>query len=95
MSGYVVGPTLRDDERPWDYQWESDPRIDDGHDHIWESCLLLPGKGRGRGDEVVRCMVCHAPRCGHALRDPDPCMERRHHRCPHRYLSGRTLEVGA
>lgn len=95
MRGYVVGPTLTDDEPPWPSGWEQDPQIDEC-DHIWESCLLLPGPRRGNGAEVVRCMKCHVPRCGHASSaDRDPCMRRRHHRDPHRYLSGREERVGA
>ena len=93
--GYVVGPALPDDVRPWPSGWEQDPRIDEC-DHIWESCLLLPGPYRGNGAEVVRCMNCHAPRCGDAdSRDRDPCMKRRHHGGEHRYLSGVTRKVGA
>jgi hypothetical protein len=96
VAGYVGGPIIPATEDPWPVMWEQDPLIDNGHGHIWESCLLeADGKHRVRIDEVVRCMVCHAPRCGNALRDPDPCMERRHHRGDHRYLSGRTEKVGA
>jgi hypothetical protein len=87
MSGYEVGPTLAPGEAPW-CSWESDPRIDDGHQHRWECVLLAPSLGH-RLEEVVRCKVCHAPRCGHSM-DEDPCMLRRHHLRWHLYLSGRT-----
>ena len=93
-TGYVVGPTLAPDERPWPLMWESDPRIDNGHGHIWETCLLsADGKHRVRVEEVVRCMVCHAPRCGHSV-DRNPCMERHHHRVCHRFPNGATEHVG-
>lgn len=92
-AGYKVGPTLPPTEPPWPVTWEQDPRIDDGHAHDWETVLLLPGPQRGRGDEVVRCARCHAPRCGH-VHDPDPCMERRHHTGLHLYLSGSYEPVG-
>lgn len=94
MPGYQVGPTLAPDEPPWPTGWEQDPRIDDGHAHDWETCLLAAdGRKRTRVEEVVRCSVCHAPRCGHSI-DPDPCMERRHHRGLHVYLSGRYEPIG-
>lgn len=94
MAGYEVGPTLSDDVPPWPIGWERDPRVDDGHEHCWESCLLLPGPRRSVGDEVVRCKVCHAPRCGSALGDLDPCMKRRHHDDCHRLLSGAREHLG-
>lgn len=92
---YVIGPTLGPTENPWPILWEQDPKIDNGHGHIWELCLLKPdGRHRVRLEEVVRCMVCYAPRCGHST-DEDPCIERRHHRGPHLYSSGRVERVGA
>ena len=94
MSGYTIGPTLTPSEDPWPLRWESDPRIDDGHAHDWES-VLLEGDGQHRRytEEVVRCRHCHAPRCGES-QDEDPCMERRHHRSLHIYLSGRFEPLG-
>jgi len=91
MAGYKVGPTLTPDEQPWPTLWEQDPRIDDGHPHEWESVLL--GADHRRVEEVVRCATCNAPRCGSST-DPDPCMERRHHRGLHFYLSGGYEPVG-
>lgn len=89
MPGYSIGPTIPATEDPWPIGWEQDPRIDDGHAHEWESCLLAAdGQHRTRIEEVVRCATCHAPRCGSST-DPDPCMKRRHHRDCHRMLSGR------
>jgi hypothetical protein len=92
MPGYTVGPTLPYPERPWPIGWETDPRIDDGHLHEWETVLLAPGPGQ-RVEEVVRCVTCHAPRCGASV-EADPCMERRHHRCPHLTLDGQIEPVG-
>jgi hypothetical protein len=93
VTGYRVGPVLAADEPPWPTGWEQDPRIDDGHAHEWETCLLAPGHGRQRMEEVVRCAVCHAPRCSHSG-DENPCMERRHHRGIHTYLDGSYEPVG-
>jgi len=94
VSGYVDGPTLRPDQEPWPLQWESDPRIDDGHAHQWERITLLAdGRRRRFEEEVVRCAACRAPRCGHS-NDRDPCMERRHHRDLHVYLSGQFAPLG-
>jgi hypothetical protein len=94
MAGYSVGPTLAPGEPPWPGMWEQDPRIDDGHAHVWECCLLAAdGLHRLWIEEIVRCAVCLAPRCGHSI-DDDPCMERRHHRACHRYLSGRREHLG-
>lgn len=94
MSGYAVGPALVPDQPPWDIQWESDPRVDDGHLHEWES-VLLQGDGRQRRstEEVILCAVCHAPRCGDT-RDDDPCMNRRHHRVNHCTLGGLSWRIG-
>ena len=86
MSGYSEGPTLQHDQPAW-LRWESDPTIDNGHGHEWQRCLLLDGPQRWRTEHVVRCGVCHAPRCGDSG-DTDPCMERRHHDGLHIYLSG-------
>jgi hypothetical protein len=88
-GGYRVGPTLAAGEPAWPSGWEQDPRIDDGHTHEWET-VLLHGH---RVEEVVRCSICLAPRCGH-VHDADPCMGRRHHRACHHYLSGRREHVG-
>lgn len=94
MSGYAEGPTLQHNEPPWPLGWEQDPRIDDGHGHQWERCLLLAdGPQRHHSEHVVRCSVCHAPRCGHS-EDSDPCMERRHHRGLHIRLSGAFAPLG-
>ena len=90
MPGYIVGPVLAPGELPWPIRWEDDPRIDDGHDHTWETVLLgavaasklLPRLRRPRVEEVVRCQICCAPRCGSST-DENPCLERRHHRGDH------------
>jgi hypothetical protein len=91
---YLIGPTLAPTEQPWPISWESDPRIDDGHEHLWECCLLqADGRYRVRIEEVVRCRGCHVPRCGHS-RDRDPCLRRRHHRTAHVLASGRVEPMG-
>lgn len=99
MPGYTVGPVLAPGEDPWPTGWEQDPRIDDGHPHVWETVLLgarkpgfRPGR-RSRVEEVVRCHICHAPRCG-ASTDPDPCLERRHHQGDHVTFAGHREPVG-
>lgn len=93
MSGYIEGPMLVPTERPWPLQWESDPAIDSCA-HQWELVhLLADGKHRRFAEDVVRCVVCHAPRCGY-VQDDDPCMERRHHHGVHIYLSGRFEPLG-
>lgn len=92
--GYKSGPTLPPDVSPWDFNWEQDPHIDDGHAHDWETVhLLADGKWRVFEEDVVRCAICHCPRCGHS-KDNDPCMERRHHRDLHIYLSGWFAPLG-
>lgn len=99
MPGYTVGPTLPPGESPFAPGWEQDPRIDDGHPHVWETVLLGARQGAWRRrahrrvEEVVRCQVCKAPRCGTSV-DPNPCMERRHHRGVHVYLDGSFEPVG-
>lgn len=94
VNGYRPGPMIPAGAKPWPILWEQDPRIDDGHAHEWERCLLVgDGQRRWRTEWVVRCVTCHAPRCGHSD-DPDPCMERRHHDSLHIYLSGRFEPLG-
>lgn len=107
MSGYREGPTLAHNEPPWPIGWEwewgwnpdepdkSKPagRIDDGHPHEWERCLLLAGPRRHMQEHVVRCAACHAPRCGDSV-DADPCMERRHHTSLHIRLFGAFVPLG-
>lgn len=85
MSGYTEGPTLQHDEPPWPLMWEQS--VDETCAHEWERCLLLSGRQRYEQQHVIRCRLCHVPRCGHSA-DPDPCMERRHHRSVHIHLSG-------
>lgn len=82
MTGYRVGPILKPGEPPWPTRWEDDPTIDDGHAHDWETCLLGAPTDHRRVEEVVRCAVCSAPRCGSST-DPNPCLDRRHHRGDH------------
>ena len=95
MTGYKIGPTIPATELPWPYLWEQDPKIDDGHAHDWECCLLAAdGLHRVRIEEIVRCAVCLAPRCGHSG-DDNPCMERRHHQGLHFYLDGAYEPVGS
>jgi hypothetical protein len=90
VSGYVVGPILEVGESPFPVCWESDERKDTC-EHVWENVVVR--QRYGRFEECVRCMFCHVPRCGFSS-DRVPCMERRHHHSPHRYLSGRTEKVG-
>lgn len=95
LLGYPqkVGPLLTEvGSRPFPIGWEQDPRVDDGHRHEWE--LVMLGPPGHRVEEVVRCSVCLCPRCGHT-HDPNPCMERRHHRCEHHYANGGKEKVGA
>ena len=70
--------------------WTRDPRLNDGHPHRWETVLLGPPR---RVEEVVRCEICHAPRCGSST-DRDPCMLRRHHRREHVLLFGTSRRLG-
>lgn len=72
-------------------QWESDPRIDDGHAHDWHMVVTEPYPGHREAMTV--CRVCRAPRCGHTF-DDDPCIERRHHDGLHIYESGRYEPLG-
>lgn len=93
MTGYTSGPTLAPDVPPWPRRWESDPAIDLCA-HWWELVhLLADGKYRLYEDDVVRCAVCHTPRCGESD-EADPCMERRHHQGLHIHLSGRFEPLG-
>lgn len=88
-----VGPTLDQvGDRPWD-RWEQDPHVHDGHEHVWESVLLVP-PAHFHLEEVVRCEDCHAPRCGD-LHEEHPCLLVRHHRDPHMDDRGRLRPVGA
>ncbi len=90
MSGYVVGPMLAAGEDPWPIQWESS--VDESCAHEWQIVTTSDWRGRP-AESVVRCAVCHVPRCGHST-DADPCMERRHHNSLHIYLSGRFEPLG-
>lgn len=96
MRNYSTGPILEPAEPPWDLCWERDPRIDDGHAHEWELVhLLADGERRLFEEDVIRCAACHTPRCGGTLKfDPDPCMERMHHRGMHIHLSGGFRPLG-
>lgn len=95
--GYPLaqGPLLTEiGSRPFRNHWEQDPQTDDGHAHQWEVVML--GPPGHRVEEVIRCSVCHCPRCGHT-NDPNPCMLRRHHqpRWPeHEYANGGRELVG-
>lgn len=97
-GGFRPGPILLD-VTPFATGWEQDSRIDDGHAHAWERCLLIRTDGGGvdgvavRWEPVVRCADCGCPRCGSSS-DPDPCMERRHHDGLHITLHGRFEPVG-
>lgn len=93
MSGYAPGPILQPDQRPWPLDWESDPAID-LCTHRWERVhLLADGCRRLFEDDVVRCALCHAPRCGETTCE-DPCMDRRHHYGVHIFLSGAFAPLG-
>ena len=98
-TGYRVGPVLSPLvvevgkpllASPFARRWEQDPRVDDGHPHRWETVLLGPPR---RVQEVVRCEICQAPRCGSST-DRDPCMLRRHHRREHVLLFGTGRRTG-
>jgi hypothetical protein len=92
MTGYVEGPTLHHNERPWPILWEQN--TDETCAHEWERCLLLAdGPARWRAEFVIRCSLCHVPRCGN-VDDADPCMERRHHDSLHIYPSGAFEPLG-
>jgi hypothetical protein len=91
MSGYALGPTLAHDQRPWPILWEQ--QVDETCAHQWERVLLLAGSQRYRQEPVIRCSLCHVPRCGDSD-EVDPCMERRHHRSLHLRLSGAWAPLG-
>jgi hypothetical protein len=73
---------------PWN--WESQPGIDTCA-HWWRLGLVVDWDFM---DWTVYCERCRAPRCPSALADNDPCMDRRHHRGVHVYLSGRFAPIG-
>jgi hypothetical protein len=80
--------TIGDPPCPWD--WDRNPDIDTCC-HWWRIGMVVWDDGY---DYTVYCERCRAPRCSSALSDNDPCMERRHHRGVHVYLSGRFLPIG-
>ena len=88
--GFWLGPTLPVGERPWPSRWER--TADECPHQRWER-VVVRHHGRTADEPVVRCVFCHVPRCGHSD-EADPCMERRHHRTVHVYLSGRFEPVG-
>jgi hypothetical protein len=94
-AGLYGDPTsLQPWQAPWAPTWESDPAVDNGHAHRWRLVhLTADGQHRRFTEDVVRCDLCHAPRCGDST-DPDPCMERRHHPDLHIHFSGRFRPVG-
>lgn len=54
----VPGPLIPPDQTPWPIGWEQDEAIDDGHHHIWETCVLAAdGERRQRHELVVRCAL--------------------------------------
>lgn len=79
------------DEDPFGLGWEQRPQIDDGHGHQWARVWV--NHSWTAREPVVRCAVCHCPRCGEST-DADPCMERRHHRGMHVTLHGRFWPLG-
>lgn len=87
--GYWIGPDLATGEDPWPLLWEQ--RDNDSCAHRWER-VVVHRKGT-KSEPVVRCSECRVPRCGHSD-DPDPCMERRHHRTVHIYLGGEFAPIG-
>lgn len=72
-AGYEIGPVLAHGDRPWPRDWLNSivclvcPHTE------WESVLVPPYDGHPLA-EVVRCIRCHAPRCG-GVREADPCMK--------------------
>ena len=89
--GYWIGPVLDVGELPWPLFWEQRESLDDCL-HEWERVVQRFHSSR-EDEAVVRCRNCQSPRCGGST-DPDPCMERRHHRTTHLTLSGRFEPVG-
>lgn len=93
IMSYQIGPSIPAGEHPWPDGWEWSPTVARCPHNEWESVLLLPGRGRWRGEEIVRCVACHAPRCGYSG-DSDPCMLQRHHRIHHVSESGKLEPIG-
>jgi hypothetical protein len=87
MTGYALGPVLSPGERPWPEQWERSIVCMVCPHTAWESVLVPPSE-TSPCDEVVRCTVCHAPRCG-GTREDDPCMKVLNHLDYHWLVSGR------
>lgn len=90
-GGYIVGPTLGEGEQPFPLCWEQSEDVAACVHPEWESVLVR--QWGSRLQECIRCVECHAPRCGHST-DDDPCMRVRHHRGNHVYLSGTVEPVG-
>lgn len=90
--GYVEGGALDERERPWPIGWETAEvwTLHPLRPHEWERVVVT--QPHGVPEAVVRCSLCHVPRCGHST-DPDPCMRRRHHREEHLRLSSVTVEL--
>jgi hypothetical protein len=89
VPGYVVGPALPPNEFPFPLGWEGDGRVVDCVHPEWETVLVTHPE---HFQECVRCVECHAPRCGKSTAD-DPCMRIRHHRGDHVLLSGRLVHL--
>lgn len=75
--GYEIGPVLAPGERPWPAEWANTIVCIVCAHPEWESVLVPAYKGQVI-EEVVRCTMCHAPRCGD-VREADPCMKVRGH----------------
>lgn len=87
----TVGPNLAPGESPFPHRWERDEAVLACPHNEWETVLVQPRPKHI--EECVRCVQCHAPRCGHT-RDEDPCLMVRHHVTHHTYESGRIEPVG-
>ena len=85
-AGFEIGPVLTPGERPWPIGWTHSITCMVCLHEQWESVLVPPYEARPI-DEVVRCVACHAPRCG-GVREADPCTRVLGHEEYHWKVSG-------
>lgn len=84
-------------EHPFPHGWERSSAAEECY-HQWETVRVqtMPPNPNvpDRIETVIRCEICHTPRCDRLDQDRTQCVERRHHSTVHIYPSGRFDPIG-